>query len=243
MIEKIDDNRINELTEAIVLGYLKMNNQNPRKILCVDLDGIAKEYFGFDVLYESIAEDDPDIVAFSANGIKPLRIKRNGSIEDVVFSEKTIVLDTYFKQPQNSIQRRLTLSHELGHKIYEKIAPGHDVGNYKKIFDAERDYTIEELKEQLKVTESQATQVGCALQMPYFLLHNTLRRVMRKDRFTVYGDHQILPDDSPKFKRMADDMGVSCNMLFIQLRKHRLIDYNPIEKYMKLVGLEGVQCL
>ena len=145
MIEKIDDNRINELTEAIVLGYLKMNNQNPRKILCVDLDGIAKEYFGFDVLYESIAEDDPDIVAFSANGIKPLRIKRNGSIEDVVFSEKTIVLDTYFRQPQNSIQRRLTLSHELGHKIYEKIAPGHDIGNYKKIFDAERDYTIEEL--------------------------------------------------------------------------------------------------
>ena len=129
MIEKIDDNRINELTEAIVLGYLKMNNQNPKKILCVDLDGIAKEYFGFDVLYESIAEDDPDIVAFSANGIKPLRIKRNGIIEDVVFSEKTIVLDTYFRQPQNSIQRRLTLSHELGHKIYEKIAPGHGVGN------------------------------------------------------------------------------------------------------------------
>ena len=41
MIEKIDDNRINELTEAIVLGYLKMNNQNPKKILCVDLDGIS----------------------------------------------------------------------------------------------------------------------------------------------------------------------------------------------------------
>lgn len=66
---------------------------------------------------------------------------------------------------------------------------------------------------------------------------------MKKYRFTVYGDHQILTDDSPKLKRMADDMGVSCNMLFIQLRKHRLIDYNPIEKYIKLVGLEEVQCL
>lgn len=132
MIEKIDDRRINELTEAIVLEYLKRTKQNPKKMICVDLDGIAKDYFGFDIRYETIAEDDPDIVAFSANGIKPLRVKINNEIADIVFHKNTIVLDNYYKQPHNSIQRRLTLSHELGHKIYERIAPGHDQGNYKK---------------------------------------------------------------------------------------------------------------
>ena len=51
MIEKIDDRRINELTEAIVLEYLKRTKQNPKKMICVDLDGIAKDYFGFDIRY------------------------------------------------------------------------------------------------------------------------------------------------------------------------------------------------
>lgn len=241
MIEKIDDRRINELTEAIVLEYLKRTKQNPKKMICVDLDGIAKDYFGFDIRYETIAEDDPDIVAFSANGIKPLRVKINNEIADIVFHKNTIVLDNYYKQPHNSIQRRLTLSHELGHKIYERIAPGHDQGNYKKIFDSERNYSFDQLKEQLKVTEVQATQVGCALLMPHFLLYNTLMRVTKKKTFTVYGDHQMLPEASLKLKQMADDIGVSVNMLFIQFKKHNLIDFRAIGEYIELVGLEGIR--
>ncbi len=241
MIEKIDDRRINELTEAIVLEYLKRTKQNPKKMICVDLDGIAKDYFGFDIRYETIAEDDPDIVAFSANGIKSLRVKINNEIADIVFHKNTIVLDNYYKQPHNSIQRRLTLSHELGHKIYERIAPGHDQGNYKKIFDSERNYSFDQLKEQLKVTEVQATQVSCALLMPHFLLYNTLMRVTKKKAFTVYGDHQMLPEASLKLKQMADDIGVSVNMLFIQFKKHNLIDFRAIEEYIELVGLEGIR--
>ena len=241
MIEKIDDRRINELTEAIVLEYLKRTKQNPKKMICVDLDGIAKDYFGFDIRFENIAEDDPDIVAFSANGIKPLRVKINNEIADIVFHKNTIVLDNYYKQPHNSIQRRLTLSHELGHKIYERIAPGHDQGNYKKIFDSERNYSFDQLKEQLKVTEVQATQVGCALLMPHFLLYNTLMRVTKKKTFTVYGDHQMSPEASLKLKQMADDIGVSVNMLFIQFKKHNLIDFRAIREYIELVGLEGIR--
>lgn len=243
MIEKIDDRRINELTEAIVLGYLRKTGLDPKRLICVDLDGIAKDYFGFDIRYETIAEDDPDIVAFCSNGIKPLRVKMNGKNADIVFHKNTIVLDSYYKRPQNSIQRRLTLSHELGHKIYEKMAPGHNEGNYKKIFDAERIYTFDELKEQMKITEAQATQVGCALLMPYFLVYNTLKRVMKSPKFTVYGDCQMLPDDSVKFKQMADDIGVSANMLFIQMKKQKMIEYRPIEEYISLIGLEERWCL
>ena len=49
----------------------------------------------------------------------------------------------------------------------------------------------------------------------------------------------MLPYDSAMFKRMADDVGVSANMLFIQLKKHKMIDYRPIDEYIELVGLEG----
>ena len=157
------------------------------------------------------------------------------------FTKNTIVLDNYYKQPHNSIQRRLTLSHELGHKIYERIAPGHDQGNYKKIFDSERNYSFDQLKEQLKVTEVQATQVGCALLMPHFLLYNTLMRVTKKKTFTVYGDHQMLPEASLKLKQTADDIGVSVNMLLVQFKKHKLIDFRAIEEYIELVGLEGIR--
>ena len=37
MIEKIDDRRINELTEAIVLEYLKRAKQNPKKMIWLTL--------------------------------------------------------------------------------------------------------------------------------------------------------------------------------------------------------------
>lgn len=240
MIERIQSDRVNELTEAIVLAYLKKTGQDPKKVVCIDLEGIAKDYYGLDVIYETIVEDDKDKVAFSANGIKSLRVLKNGVPEDIVYDRKKIVLDTYFEQPYNSVQRRLTLSHELGHKIYEKISPGHDQGNYRKIFNSERDYSPDEMHELWKISEAEATQVGYGLQMPLFLLKNTLKRVMKKTKLTVFGNYQLLPDDSIKLKKMADDIGVTPNMLLIQMKKHKLITFKPIEEYMQIIGLEGM---
>ncbi len=239
MVEKIQNDRINELTEAIVLSYLSSIGQDPKTVVCIDLDGIAKDFFGFDIRYETIAEEDTSKVAFSANGVDTLRVMRNGKAVDILFPDTTIVLDSYLKRSENSIQRRLLLSHELGHKIYAKIASGHDRGNYYRMFDSERDYNFEELRQQMNIVEAEATQAGCGLQMPGFLLQNTLKRVTKRKMFSVYGCHQMLPEDSLKFKKMAEDMGVSPNMLFIQMKKNKLISFKPIEDYLKLTGLEG----
>ena len=239
MQEKIEEVRINELTEQIVLKYLAMMNQSPESVACVDIEGLACEYFKQTLLYEAFAEDDPDKDAFMANGIKPLKVRRNRKIESIVFPKDTIVLDRFYQNPSNIISRRYILSHELGHKIYEKIAPGHDVGNYHTIFDTERVYSIDELKEQMSVPESQATRVGCALLMPRFLVENTLYRVTRRKRFNVFSGHQILPEDSIKFKQMADDLGVTFNMLMIGMRRLRLLNYRSIEEYLNIVVLEG----
>jgi len=240
MVEKIQYDRINELTEEIVLSYLRTTGQDPKTVACIDIDGIAKDFYGFEIRYEAIVEEDEDKIAFSANGIRPLRVMRNGKAEDIVFPTTTIVLDSYLRRPENSIQRRLNLSHELGHKIYAKISSGHNQGNYHRIFDSTRDYDLEELRPQMNIIEAEATQAGCGLQMPSFLLKNTLKRVTKRSKFTVYGNHQMLPNDSLKFKKMAEDMGVSPNMLYIQLKKNKLIIFKPIEDYLKLTGLEGV---
>ena len=239
MQERIEEVRINELTEQIILKYLAMKKQSPESVVCVDIEGLACDYFKQTIIYETFAEDDPDKDAFSANGIKPLKVRRNNKVESVVFPKDTIVLDKYYQNPSNIISRRYVLAHEIGHRIYEKMAPGHNAGNYHSIFDTERVYTIDELREQMTIPESQATRVGCALLMPQFLVENTIHRVAKRKRLNVYGGHQILPDDSSKFKQISDDLGVTFNMLMIRLRRLKLLNYRSIEEYLNIVGLEG----
>ena len=239
MQEKIEEQRINELTESIVLKYLKKKKQSPESVLCVDIEGLASEYFKQKIVYEIFAEDDPGKDAFSANGIRPLKVRRNRKTEEIVFPKGTIVLDKHYQNQFNITSRRYIIAHELGHRIYEKIAPGHDTGNYHTIFDSERKYTIEELREQMTIPEGQATRVGCGLLMPHFLVENTLWRITGDERFPVYGDQQMLPDDSAKFKKMADDLGVTFNMLIIRLRRLKMLDYRSMEDYLSIVGLEG----
>ena len=238
MIEKLEDNRLNELSETIILDYLKFKNMNPDTVVCIDIEGLAKEYFGFEIKYETICEDDRGKVAFSGNGIRPVKICKNGKVQEIVYPTNTIVLDKYFKRVEHYTSRRFNIGHEVAHKILSKVAPGHDRGNYHTIFDKERDYSIDELRSSImNISENQANQMSAALQMPMFLLKNTMRRICKKDKFTVYGDHQMLPKDSANLKKMADDMGVSPTTLLIRLRGCKLIEHRDIDEYMKIINL------
>lgn len=177
MIERLEDNRLNELSATIVLDYLKLKKEKPENVVCIDIEGLAKEFFGFDIIYENICEDDLGRVAFSGNGIKPLKVKRNNNIQEVVFSDNTIVLDNYFKRAEHYASKRFNIGHEIGHKILSKVSPEHSKGNYYTIFDKEKEYSLEELKKMMSITESQANQMSAALQMPVFLLKNTIKRI------------------------------------------------------------------
>ena len=75
--------------------------------------------------------------------------------------------------------------------------------------------------------------------MPRFLVEKTIQRVAKRKRLNVYGGHQLLPEDSVKFKRMTDDLGVSLNMLMIRLRRLKLLNYHSLEEYLTILGLEG----
>jgi len=239
MIEQLENDRVQELAESIVMSYLTEKGQRPESILCVDIEGLIQDQYGYQIIYENIAEEDASIVAFSANGVRPLQVRRNGRKEKVIFSNDCIVIDKYFLDPKRSIQKRFTLSHELGHKIYEKVSPAHGNGNYRTIFDATVDYSMESLRNQMNFCELEANKIGCALLMPHFLLVNTLKRVTNRSKFRIFGICQMLPEDSMKLQQMAHDLGVSTNMILIELKKQRLLEFGTVDKYLKLTGLKG----
>lgn len=60
---------------------------------CVDIEGLVTDYLGLTVVYENIAEDDPNKIAFLSNGKRPLLVFREGKRVQVVFSKNTAVLD------------------------------------------------------------------------------------------------------------------------------------------------------
>ena len=85
MVEKLDTGRLNELAEFFVLDYLKKQGVAPDSVVCIDIDGLTTDYFGYRVVYENIAEDDLSKTAFAPNGVKPLKVKRNGTVVSIVF--------------------------------------------------------------------------------------------------------------------------------------------------------------
>lgn len=235
MVEKLDICRMNELSEYIVLDYLKQQRISPKNIICVDIEGLARDYFGLEVLFESIVEEDMGKAAFSANGERPLMVFRDGKPEKVIFTDKQIILDKYYKRSENYAARRFVLGHEVGHKILSQVAPEHAKGNYHVIFDSERIYYMDEIREMFHISETQANQMSAALLLPVFLLKATLKRVMNAAKFTVYGDYQMLPKDSHLHKQMADDLGVTTKTLFIRLKNCNLIEYRDIGEYAKMM--------
>lgn len=201
------------------------------------MDGLATDYFGLTICYENFAEEDKSKTAFAPNGVKPLKVKRNGTVVSIVFPADWLVLDRYYQRAENSTARRFTVGHELAHKILAKVAPEHNRGNYQTIFDKERVYSFDELKAMMSMSESQANQISASLLLPLFLLRNTLKRVLGSTRFPVYGNFQMLPADSLRLKNMADDLGVAMKTLVIRLRDCKMIEYRSMEDYVRQLRL------
>ena len=78
----------------------------------VDIEGLVTDYLGLTVVYENIAEDDPNKIAFLSNGKRPLWVSRNGERIQVVFPKGTVVMDKVLLHENESSRRRFTLGHE-----------------------------------------------------------------------------------------------------------------------------------
>lgn len=51
------------------------------------------------MVYEQIAENDPDKIGFASDGVRPLVVWRNGRKSSVIFPKDTVVLETLLLNP------------------------------------------------------------------------------------------------------------------------------------------------
>ena len=86
---------LEEFGETIVREYLRKTKRY--NALCVDIEGLVTDYLGLTVVYENIAEDDPNKIAFLSNGKRPLWGSRNEERIQVVFPKGTDVMATKTK--------------------------------------------------------------------------------------------------------------------------------------------------
>ena len=132
----ISYDELEELGETIVRAYI--NKTRRYNTLCVDIEGLVTDYLGLTVVYETIAEDDPNKIAFLSNGKRPLCVIRDGKRVPVVFPKSTAVLDKVLLNENESSRRRFALGHEGAHSIIAKQNPMQDVGCFQYDYDPER---------------------------------------------------------------------------------------------------------
>lgn len=197
---------LEELGETIVREYLRKTKRY--NALCVDIEGLVTDYLGLTVVYENIAEDDPNKIAFLSNGKRPLWVSRNGERMQVVFPKGTVVMDKVLLHENESSRRRFTLGHEGAHSVIAKQNPMQDVGCFHNEFDPERVYTIKEQKELMSFSETQADRLSSVFLMPRFILRKVMKKYKCENGLPVYGWNVFAPEDKLKLRKMADCMGV-----------------------------------
>lgn len=230
---------LEELGETIACAYIdKTRRYNTH---CVDIEGLVTEYLGLTVVYETIAEADPNKIAYLSNGKRPLWVNRDGKKEKVVFPKNTAVLDKVLLQERESSRRRFALAHEGAHSVIAKQNPMQDVGCFHNEFDPERIYTMEEQRELMSFSEMQADRLASVLLMPRFILQKVMKKYKCEKGLPVYGWNVFAPKDKVKLRNIADCMGVSYQALVIRLKTLGLLIPHDLTEYLeKDLQLGGV---
>lgn len=227
----ISYDELEELGETIVRAYI--NKTHRHNALCVDIEGLVTDYLGLTVVYETIAEDDPNKIAFLSNGKRPLCVIRDGKKTQVVFPKNTAVLDKVLLNENESSRRRFTLGHEGAHSIIAKQNPMQDVACFHNEFDPERQYTFEEQRELLSFSEAQADRLSSVFLMPRFILKKVLKKYCCENGLHIYGWNVFAPEDKIKLRKMADCMGVSYQAFVIRLKTLGWLIPHDINEYLE----------
>lgn len=235
----ISNEELEELGETIVKSYI--NKTQRRNVYCVDIEGVVTDYLGLTVVYETIAEDDPNKIAFLSNGKCPLNISRDGKKTTIIFPKNTVVIDNVLLAENESSRYRFTLGHEGAHSVIAKQNPMQDVGCFHNEFDPARHYTLDEQRELLSFSESQADRLSSVFLMPRFILQKVMKKYKCEKGIPVYGWNVFAPEDKIKLRKMADCMGVSYQALVIRLRTlGLLVSYDLAEYIEKGLHFGGV---
>lgn len=227
----------NKEIEQIAKGLVQIScGEPPPKF--IDIDAIA-EYLGVTVLYEQFAEDDQDKIGFAADGRNALTVIRNGRKQKIVFPKNTIILDRFLLSPNENNRRRFTLAHEISHLLLNHADPTHTAPCFNRVYDAERTYNMDELRERMNLGECQANTMTAMILMPKVVMADSVCRHFNKKQIPVYGECVFLSKMKPTLQKMANELGVSYTALLIQLRKYQLLEQRDMTEYFKLTMKDG----
>ncbi len=218
------------LGEALVRDYFKKTHR--WNSMSLDIEGFIKDYLGLNLVYESIAEEDKSKIGFSADGMTPLLVYRDGRPDVVVYPKDTLVIDQYLRRSDECGRRRFTMAHEAAHNILGRHVPMQMAG-FHSDYDAEADYSNEDLKRIFSMNEAFANRLGAVILMPSFLVEKARKKYHPAERFTCFQGGVIPQEEKLSIQRMADALGVNYSAMVNRLKELNLLDYHPIEEYLE----------
>ena len=108
----------NREIEQIAEGLVEVSCGKPPP-KCIDIDRVAR-FLGVTIVYERIAEDDPDKIGFAADGNTALKVFRNGVKKAVIFPRDYVVLEQFLQHPEERSRCRFVKAHEISHILLRR---------------------------------------------------------------------------------------------------------------------------
>ena len=81
-------------------------------------------------------------MGFTSNGKRPLKVIRAAKQVELIFSAKTVVIDSYLKRRSEDGKRRFTIAHEAAHNIFDRDNGGRCEAHFYSGFDSEREILL-----------------------------------------------------------------------------------------------------
>ncbi len=234
MYQHLSNIAIDELGESLIDRFY---TEHPNNSLCVDIEGFASEYLGLTIGYETFKERD--VEGFLGDGETAVSVLRGNKAYDIVFPRKTVVISEKLLNPTMSGRKRFTMAHEVSHYLLDRMSPEMSVARYRRELQNISNFDIAALKERMSLFENRADRLAAALLMPRFNINKAMERFAGGVGFTKYGDTLYGSEEHTIMQSMADGMGVSREALEIRLRDMGLIEYKPIDDFIKQDLQEG----
>ena len=226
------NDEIENLCEAMIKDFFKSKHYT--NVMCVDIEAFVREYLGVPIVYETFAEPDPGRVGFLSDGKRPLLVRREGKVKEVVFPSRTAVIERFLLHPKESARKRFTIAHEGAHDVLGRHVPlqASPMAAFHSEYDPEMTYSGDMLKEMLSVNECFANRAAACFLMPGFLVARVLKRHNNQKKVVIYNNGILAQDQKLLIQKMADTLGVSYTAFYHRLGELDLYDRRPVEEYL-----------
>lgn len=222
---------IENLCEAMIKDFMRRKHYTNSR--CVDIEAFVTEYLGIPIIYETLAEPDPGRIGFFSDGKRPVWIRRENKKTQVVFPERTAVIEKYLQRPNEIGRKRFTIAHEGAHYILEKHIPIQSKAAFHSDFDGEMVYSREMLCEMMSINEALTNRAAACCLMPQFLVQRNLNRHNGGNPLIAYDGYVLSQNQKLVIQKMADAMGVNYSPLFNRLKELELFEAHPIDEYLQ----------